>query len=76
VPNGRQYSVAGFGAVFAATEAAASKPANVATMMRISASIEPPGGNMHIDHLYNLNGRVNRPRPYDADNPTGYANGR
>jgi len=48
----------------AGTDAGALKPVIVATMMRMSASIEPPGGNVHIEDLYNLNGRDDSSRPH------------
>jgi hypothetical protein len=41
----------GRGAACAETAARAAKPVNVATMMRMSASITPPpGGSVHHDH--------------------------
>jgi len=45
-------------------DARALTPAIVATMMRMSASIAPPGGNVHIEDLYNLNGRDDSSRPH------------
>jgi hypothetical protein len=58
-PSVHEFPVTGFGAASAETPANANKPAIAATMMRISASIVPPGGNMRVERLYNLNGRVN-----------------
>ena len=59
----RSLWLGGTGAAWAETAARATKPANVARIVRISASKGDAGGNMDSDHLHNLNAFWNPQSP-------------